>query len=78
MLKGLSILKDKPDPVAKEDSEYPAWLWTLLDESSAKKAAGGGEAAAALASDKAAHTLGKDAQADAEYFAKEKKRLRAA
>lgn len=30
-MEGLSVLKDKPDPVALEDDEYPAWLWTLLD-----------------------------------------------
>jgi large subunit ribosomal protein L54 len=28
---GLSVLKDKPDPVALPDDQYPAWLWTLLD-----------------------------------------------
>ncbi|WWC59499.1 mitochondrial 54S ribosomal protein mL54 [Kwoniella dejecticola CBS 10117] len=33
-LTGLSILKDKPDPVALEDDQYPAWLWTLLDDTS--------------------------------------------
>ncbi|OCF32581.1 50S small subunit ribosomal protein L37 [Kwoniella heveanensis CBS 569] len=37
---GLSILKDKPDPVALADEEYPAWLWTILDDTSkAHKAA---------------------------------------
>lgn len=29
---GLSIYKDKPDPVAKPDSEYPSWLWDLLED----------------------------------------------
>ncbi|KAB2574034.1 putative 60s ribosomal protein mitochondrial precursor -like protein [Lasiodiplodia theobromae] len=29
-LKGLNFLKNKTDPVAMEDSEYPAWLWTTL------------------------------------------------
>ncbi|WVW78414.1 hypothetical protein I302_100368 [Kwoniella bestiolae CBS 10118] len=39
-LTGLSILKDKPDPVALEDEEYPPWLWTLLEDTSkAHKAA---------------------------------------
>ncbi|KAK6903700.1 50S small subunit ribosomal protein L37 [Kwoniella mangroviensis CBS 10435] len=39
-LTGLSILKDKPDPVALEDDEYPPWLWTLLEDTSkAHKAA---------------------------------------
>ncbi|KAJ9122331.1 hypothetical protein QFC22_001752 [Naganishia vaughanmartiniae] len=32
VLKDLSILKDKPDPIALPDEEYPAWLWTLTDE----------------------------------------------
>lgn len=31
-MKDLSVLKDKPDPVALPDEEYPAWLWTLTDE----------------------------------------------
>ncbi|KAL2911520.1 hypothetical protein HK105_209009 [Polyrhizophydium stewartii] len=31
VLKGLNVLKDGKDPVAKADSGYPAWLWTLLD-----------------------------------------------
>ncbi|WVQ75998.1 hypothetical protein IAR50_005634 [Cryptococcus sp. DSM 104548] len=34
-LSNLSILKDKPDPVALPDDQYPAWLWTLLDEPAA-------------------------------------------
>ncbi|WFD30843.1 hypothetical protein MSPP1_001867 [Malassezia sp. CBS 17886] len=29
---GLSVYKDKPDPVARPDSGYPAWLWELLDD----------------------------------------------
>lgn len=32
VMKDLSVLKDKPDPVALPDEEYPAWLWTLTDE----------------------------------------------
>lgn len=35
-LKGLNYFKNKPDPVAMEDSEYPEWLWTLLDERKGK------------------------------------------
>jgi large subunit ribosomal protein L54 len=29
-LKGLNFLKNGTDPVAKEDSEYPSWLWDVL------------------------------------------------
>lgn len=29
-LKGLNFYKNKTDPVAMEDSEYPAWLWNVL------------------------------------------------
>jgi hypothetical protein len=25
------VFKDKSDPIAKADNEYPEWLWTLLD-----------------------------------------------
>ncbi|KAI5809935.1 mitochondrial ribosomal protein L37-domain-containing protein [Peziza echinospora] len=32
ILRGLNYLKNKQDPVALEDHEYPAWLWTVLDE----------------------------------------------
>ena len=31
-LKGLDFIKGKDAPVAKEDSEYPEWLWHLLDK----------------------------------------------
>ncbi|KAI4129186.1 MAG: hypothetical protein LQ341_006591, partial [Variospora aurantia] len=31
-LKGLAFLKNKEPPVAKEDDEYPSWLWGLLDK----------------------------------------------
>ena len=31
-LRGLAYLKSKPHFFAKEDDEYPPWLWTLLDE----------------------------------------------
>jgi hypothetical protein len=42
-LKGLNFLKNATDPVAMEDSEYPAWLWTVLDkqEKKAEKGAAG-------------------------------------
>ncbi|KAL4948230.1 mitochondrial ribosomal protein L37-domain-containing protein [Aspergillus filifer] len=30
-LEGLNYFKNKPDVFAKEDSEYPEWLWGLLD-----------------------------------------------
>nr|XP_019008453.1 50S small subunit ribosomal protein L37 [Kwoniella pini CBS 10737]OCF47234.1 50S small subunit ribosomal protein L37 [Kwoniella pini CBS 10737] len=33
-LTGLSILKDKPDPIALEDDQYPTWLWNLLEDTS--------------------------------------------
>ncbi|GAA5972006.1 hypothetical protein JCM21900_001994 [Sporobolomyces salmonicolor] len=31
VLKGLNYVKDGTDPVAKEESEYPPWVWTLLN-----------------------------------------------
>lgn len=31
-LKGLAFLKNREPPVAREDDEYPSWLWGLLDE----------------------------------------------
>ncbi|KAF2459959.1 mitochondrial ribosomal protein L37-domain-containing protein [Lineolata rhizophorae] len=37
-LRGLNFEKGKLDPLAMEDSEYPDWLWTLLDKK--KKAKG--------------------------------------
>lgn len=30
MLKGINYMRDASDPVAKEDSAYPDWVWTLL------------------------------------------------
>ena len=30
---GANIYKNGEDPVLKEDSAYPDWLWTLLDSS---------------------------------------------
>ncbi|OAX80012.1 hypothetical protein ACJ72_05664 [Emergomyces africanus] len=41
-LKGLNYLKNKPEVFALEDSEYPDWLWGLLDEAKAKSKADGG------------------------------------
>ncbi|KAF2204197.1 hypothetical protein GQ43DRAFT_438185 [Delitschia confertaspora ATCC 74209] len=29
-LKGLNFLKNKSDPIAMEDHEYPSWLWDIL------------------------------------------------
>lgn len=37
VLKGIQYLKDKPEPVALDDSEYPDWLWDLLDEKKLKQ-----------------------------------------
>jgi len=34
VLKGLNFYKDKQDPVALADEEYPAWLWRVLDKTS--------------------------------------------
>lgn len=31
VLKGINVLKQGTDPVAKEDHEYPDWLWKLLE-----------------------------------------------
>lgn len=31
VLKGLNFMKNKPDPIAMEDHEYPDWLWTVLE-----------------------------------------------
>jgi len=39
-LKGLNYFKNKSDPIAMEDHEYPAWLWEVLTE---KKAGAGDE-----------------------------------
>lgn len=36
-LKGINFEKSKQDPVAKADSEYPDWLWTLLDRQAVRK-----------------------------------------
>ncbi len=34
-MKGLSMLKDSPDPIALPDEEYPDWVWTLTDAAKA-------------------------------------------
>lgn len=31
VLKGLNFMKNAQDPVALEDSQYPDWLWTVLE-----------------------------------------------
>jgi large subunit ribosomal protein L54 len=36
VLRGLNIYKDRADPVAMEDGEYPAWLWRVLDRPGAE------------------------------------------
>ncbi|PYI01128.1 hypothetical protein BO78DRAFT_433889 [Aspergillus sclerotiicarbonarius CBS 121057] len=41
-LNGLNYFKNKPDVVALEDSEYPEWLWSLLEDSKGSKTAKGG------------------------------------
>jgi large subunit ribosomal protein L54 len=41
-LRGLNFLKDRQDPVALADDEYPEWLWTILERQEKK-----GESAAA-------------------------------
>ena len=46
MLKGLNFWKNKLDPVAMEDGEYPDWLWGVLGERRGRqdgRAGGGGE-----------------------------------
>ncbi|KAK4635644.1 hypothetical protein CLAFUW4_00239 [Fulvia fulva] len=40
VLKGLNFMKNKQDPVALEDSEYPPWLWTVLNKSGAESGSG--------------------------------------
>lgn len=40
-LNGLNYLKNKPDVFALEDSEYPDWLWGLLEDGSKAKKEGG-------------------------------------
>ncbi|KAI9792901.1 MAG: hypothetical protein M1835_007580 [Candelina submexicana] len=42
-LKGLGYMKNKPDPIALADQEYPNWLWRCLREMKKKREAEGGE-----------------------------------
>lgn len=42
-LKGLGYLKGKDPPLAKEDHEYPQWLWGLLDEGKKSRKKDGGD-----------------------------------
>ncbi|PKY05957.1 hypothetical protein P168DRAFT_303651 [Aspergillus campestris IBT 28561] len=37
---GLNYFKNKPDVLALEDSEYPEWLWSLLDGGKSEKKGG--------------------------------------
>ncbi|KAB8237076.1 hypothetical protein ETB97_006606 [Aspergillus alliaceus] len=41
-LNGLNYFKNKPDVVALEDSEYPEWLWSLLDDAKKQSKSEGG------------------------------------
>lgn len=41
-MNGLNYFKNKPDVFAKEDSEYPDWLWDLLGDSSKQEKKSGG------------------------------------
>ncbi|KAL2829738.1 mitochondrial ribosomal protein L37-domain-containing protein [Aspergillus cavernicola] len=40
-LNGLNYFKNKPEVVALEDSEYPEWLWSLLDNPNKEAKKGG-------------------------------------
>lgn len=40
VLSGLAVYKDRADPVALPDSEYPSWLWNILDEGTSTSAGG--------------------------------------
>ncbi len=42
-LRGLNYLKDRNDPVALPDAEYPEWLWTCIEPTAGKKKSGGGD-----------------------------------
>ncbi|KAL1604031.1 hypothetical protein SLS60_005623 [Paraconiothyrium brasiliense] len=39
-LKGLNFLKDKQDPIAMADEEYPEWLWGILERQEKKGESG--------------------------------------
>jgi large subunit ribosomal protein L54 len=38
LLKGLNYLKNKTDPIAREDAYYPSWLWNCLSDSKSSRA----------------------------------------
>ncbi|PWY92698.1 hypothetical protein BO70DRAFT_357836 [Aspergillus heteromorphus CBS 117.55] len=40
-MNGLNYFKNKPEVLALEDSEYPEWLWSLLDDTKGKTERGG-------------------------------------
>ncbi|GAA5832072.1 hypothetical protein JCM11251_002807 [Rhodosporidiobolus azoricus] len=52
VMKGLNYIKDGQDPVALEDSEYPAWLWTLANEAAPTKLGKNASAGEVLAAEK--------------------------
>ena len=43
VLKGLNFMKNRQDPVAMEDKEYPDWLWGVLKSGKEEGDAGEGE-----------------------------------
>ncbi|EJT99198.1 hypothetical protein DACRYDRAFT_23811 [Dacryopinax primogenitus] len=43
VLTGIQYLKDAPPVIAMPDTDYPAWLWTLLDEPAKAGAKGKGK-----------------------------------
>ncbi|CAK4032381.1 Hypothetical predicted protein [Lecanosticta acicola] len=43
VLKGLNFMKNKEDPVALDDKEYPDWLWSALEKSKPEATEGGAE-----------------------------------
>lgn len=44
VLKGLNFMKNKQDPVALEDHEYPPWLWTVLNQKGDAASSNSGDA----------------------------------
>lgn len=69
VLSGLSILKDQPDPVALPDDQYPAWLWTILDEPKASATSSSASEVGGVSAPKGSAEAGRQ-------FEAEKKRLR--
>lgn len=74
-LKGLNYFKNKQDPVALADSEYPSWLWTVLDSPKTTVGENGGEEGDLFAKSKkqrriAAKRMRKQALAHPELFEK--------